>query len=122
MNVPVTGFSAVQPNQPIESNAAAQGAVPAQTKLSASDSVKLSQAAQVHLMKEQGQSASQIQSSLGITAAVLDGYLGISVPKAAAASLTSPGVVTPGAHSAGVVSSSGAASTSAAPSTSAVRK
>jgi DNA-binding CsgD family transcriptional regulator len=49
------------------------------------DSVKLSQAAQVHLYKQQGQSPSQIAANLGITAATVDGYLGIAVPKAPAA-------------------------------------
>ncbi len=49
------------------------------------DSVKLSQAAQVHLFKQQGQSPSQIAANLGISAATVDGYLGIAVPKAPAA-------------------------------------
>jgi hypothetical protein len=47
--------------------------------------VKLSQAAQVHLFKQQGQSLSQIAANLGISAATVDGYLGIAVPKAPAA-------------------------------------
>jgi DNA-binding NarL/FixJ family response regulator len=51
----------------------------------ADDSVKLSQAAQVHLYKQQGQSPSQIATSLGISAATVDGYLNIAVPKAPAA-------------------------------------
>jgi hypothetical protein len=50
-----------------------------------SDSVKLSQAAQVHLFKQQGQNPSQIAANLGISAATVDGYLGIAVPKAPAA-------------------------------------
>jgi DNA-binding CsgD family transcriptional regulator len=49
------------------------------------DSVKLSQAAQVHLFKQQGQSLSQIAANLGISAATVDGYLGIAVAKAPAA-------------------------------------
>jgi hypothetical protein len=55
---------------------------PAQT---AADSVKLSQAAQVHLFQQQGQSPSQIATSLGISTATVDGYLGIAVAKAPAA-------------------------------------
>jgi hypothetical protein len=59
------------------------------------DSVKLSQAAQVHLYKQQGQSLSQIAANLGISAATVDGYLGIAVPKAPAA----PAAATPSAPS-----------------------
>jgi len=45
------------------------------------DSVKLSQAAQVRLFKQQGQSLSQISSNLSIPIATVDGYLGIQTPK-----------------------------------------
>jgi DNA-binding CsgD family transcriptional regulator len=62
-----------------------------------SDSVKLSQAAQVHLFKQQGQSPSQIAANLGISAATVDGYLGIAAPKAPAA--PAPAVATPSAPS-----------------------
>jgi hypothetical protein len=56
--------------------------------------VKLSQAAQVHLFKQQGQSLSQIAANLGISAATVDGYLGIAVPKAPVApSAPSPELV-----------------------------
>jgi len=41
--------------------------------------VKLSQAAQVHLLKQQGQLLSQIASKLSIPVATVDGYLGIQV-------------------------------------------
>jgi len=60
-----------------------------------SDNVKLSQAAQVHLYKQQGQSPTQIAANLGISAATVDGYLGIAVPKAPAA----PAAATPSALS-----------------------
>jgi hypothetical protein len=46
------------------------------------DTVKLSQAAQVHLLKQQGQSLTQIASNLSIPITTVDGYLGITVPKA----------------------------------------
>jgi hypothetical protein len=46
----------------------------------AADTVKLSQDAQVHLLKQQGQSLSQIASNLSIPIATVDGYLGITVP------------------------------------------
>jgi transposase len=58
--------------------------------------VKLSQAAQVHLFKQQGQNPSQIAANLGISAATVDGYLGIAVPKAPA---SAPAVATPSAPS-----------------------
>jgi|GEM_PF-3962814 len=44
------------------------------------DTIKLSQAAQIHQLKQQGQGPSQIASSLGVTVAVVDGYLGVAVP------------------------------------------
>jgi len=59
------------------------------------DTVKLSQTAQVHLFKQQGQSPSQIAANLGISAATVDGYLGIAVPKAPA----TPSAETPTAPS-----------------------
>ena len=46
------------------------------------DTVKLSQAAQVHLLKQQGQTLSQIAKNLSIPIATVDGYLGVQVPKA----------------------------------------
>ena len=63
--------TSTQPSEPVRSSAAP-----------AEDSVKLSQAAQVHLMKQQGQALSQIAADLGISTATVDGYLGIAVPKA----------------------------------------
>jgi hypothetical protein len=47
------------------------------------DTVKLSQAAHIHLLKQQGQAASQIASNLGLSVSVVDGYLGVAAPKAA---------------------------------------
>jgi hypothetical protein len=45
------------------------------------DTVKLSQAAQVRLLKQQGQLLSQIATNLSIPIATVDGYLGIQAPK-----------------------------------------
>jgi hypothetical protein len=45
------------------------------------DTVRLSQAAQVRLLKQQGQPLSQIASNLSIPVATVDGYLGIQAPK-----------------------------------------
>jgi DNA-binding CsgD family transcriptional regulator len=53
------------------------------TAVASADTVKLSQAAQVHLFKQQGQSLSQIAANLGISLSTVDGYLGVAVAKAA---------------------------------------
>jgi DNA-binding CsgD family transcriptional regulator len=71
---PTKSPTKVQPSEALPHPAQAPG-----------DSVKLSQAAQVHLFKQQGQSLSQIAANLGISAATVDGYLGIAVAKAPAA-------------------------------------
>ena len=47
------------------------------------------------MFKQQGQSLSQIAANLGISAATVDGYLGIAVPNAPAA----PAAATPSAPS-----------------------
>ncbi|HWW98724.1 MAG TPA: hypothetical protein VNY74_13545 [Edaphobacter sp.] len=72
--VPTQSPTKAQPSEALPHSAQAPG-----------DSVKLSQAAQVHLFKQQGQSLSQIAANLGISAATVDGYLGIAVAKAPAA-------------------------------------
>ena len=86
MNVSISNFGSTHAAAPTPSPTIAQSSEasehPTQT---AGDSVKLSQAAQVHLFKQQGQSPSQIATNLGISAATVDGYLGIAVAKAPAA-------------------------------------
>jgi DNA-binding CsgD family transcriptional regulator len=97
MSVSISNSSLTQAAAPIPSPAKSQPSEPSQHPAPApGDSVKLSQAAQVHLFKQQGQSPSQIASNLGISAATVDGYLGIAVPKAPAAT---PAVATPTAPS-----------------------
>jgi DNA-binding CsgD family transcriptional regulator len=81
---PTESLADAQPSQSVQHPAATAG-----------DSVKLSQAAQIHLLKQQGQSPSQIAANLGVSAATVDGYLGIAVPKAPAA----PVAATPSAPS-----------------------
>lgn len=97
MSVSISNSSLTQPAAPTQSPAKAQPSEaseqPAKTP---SDSVKLSQAAQVHLFKQRGQSPSQIAANLGISAATVDGYLGITAPKASA---SAPAVATPSAPS-----------------------
>jgi len=94
MNVSISTSGSTQGAAPTESITKAQPSEPVQHPAQApGDSVKLSQAAQVHLFKQQGQSPSQIAANLGISAATVDGYLGIAVPKAPAA----PAVATPSA-------------------------
>jgi hypothetical protein len=71
---------------------------PVKTPENAADTVKLSQTAQVHLFKQEGQSLSQIASNLSISIATVDGYLGIAVPKAVPAPVpTQPPAATPSA-------------------------
>ena len=88
MTVSISSSSSPQPAvatySPSESSPAESAPKPAATP---EDSVKLSQAAQVHLMKQQGQALSQIAANLGIPVSAVNGYLGVSVPKAAAASI-----------------------------------
>jgi len=96
MNVSISTSGSTQGAAPTGSLPDAQPSQPAQHPAPApGDTVKLSQAAQVHLFKQQGQSPSQIAANLGISAATVDGYLGIAVPKAPAA----PAAATPSAPS-----------------------
>ena len=86
MSVSVSNSRLTQAAAPTQSPTNAQTSEASQHPGQApGDSVKLSQAAQVHLYKQQGQSLSQIAANLGISAATVDGYLGIAVPKAPAA-------------------------------------
>jgi hypothetical protein len=86
MSVSISNSSLTQAAAPTPSPTKAQPIeVLQQSAKAPDDSVKLSQAAQVHLYKQQGQSPSQIATNLGISAATVDGYLGIAVPKAPAA-------------------------------------
>ena len=86
MSVSISNSSLTQAAAPTLSPTKAQPSeVSQQPAKVPGDSVKLSQAAQVHLFKQQGQSPSQIAANLGISAATVDGYLGIAVPKAPAA-------------------------------------
>jgi hypothetical protein len=79
--------STVAPPSPAESTPAEV----VQKPVSATgDTVKLSQAAQIHLMKQQGQALSQIASNLGISVASVDSYLGVTVPKAASTPTATP--------------------------------
>jgi hypothetical protein len=103
MSVSISNSSLTQAAAPTPSPTKAQPSEVSQQPAKApGDSVKLSQAAQVHLYKQQGQSPSQIAANLGISAATVDGYLGIAVPKAPAApapATPSPAAATPSAPS-----------------------
>jgi DNA-binding CsgD family transcriptional regulator len=90
MNVSISNYGSTQASAPTQSPTNAQTSEASQHPAQApGDSVKLSQAAQVHLFKQQGQSPSQIAANLGISAATVDGYLGIAVTKAPAAPVAS---------------------------------
>src|SRR5882757_5717170 len=86
MNVSISNSSSTQAAAPTPSATNVQPSEASERPAQAAgDSVKLSQAAQVHLYKQQGQSLSQIAANLGISAATVDGYLGIAVAKTSAA-------------------------------------
>lgn len=87
MAISITSSSSSQPGSNIDrATSAVPSAAPvAKSVEEAQDSVKLSQAAQVHLFKQQGESASQIAANLGISTANVDSYLGIAVAKPAPA-------------------------------------
>ena len=79
--------SAVAPPSPAESTATEVVSKPVSA---IGDTVKLSQAAQVHQLKQQGQALSQIAENLGISVASVDGYLGVTVPKATSVAPAAP--------------------------------
>jgi hypothetical protein len=96
MNVSISNSSSTQAAAPTPSLTNAQPTEPLQHPAQATgDSVKLSQAAQVHLFKQQGQTLSQIAANLGISAETVDGYLGIAVPTAPAAPAATPTAPSP---------------------------
>jgi hypothetical protein len=86
MSISVSGSVSTQtPAEPVS----APSAIPQPSSKAATptdaDTVKLSQAAQVRLLKQQGQPLSEIASNLSIPVATVDVYLGIQVPNPAAA-------------------------------------
>ncbi|MGI8771346.1 MAG: hypothetical protein ACR2JE_07905 [Acidobacteriaceae bacterium] len=72
--LPSAASSASTPSAPVQPD----------PKAAPTDTVRLSQAAQVRLLKQQGQMLSQIANNLSIPVATVDGYLGIQPPKPAA--------------------------------------
>jgi DNA-binding CsgD family transcriptional regulator len=85
-------IAAHSPSDPSSDSDAGATQKPAATS---ADTVKLSQAAQVHLFKQQGQGLSQIAANLGISVGTVDGYLGIAVAKAASTPVPTPAPVVP---------------------------
>jgi hypothetical protein len=83
VSIASSSSSSVQPGTVAPSTSNVPPPAPVQKSVEAAqDSVKLSQAAQIHLFKQQGESPSQIAANLGISTASVDGYLGIAVAKA----------------------------------------
>ena len=84
MTLSVSGLASSQPaiaaHSPSDSSEIGTTQKPA---VASADTVKLSQAAQIHLFKQQGQSLSQIAANLGISLSTVDGYLGVAVSKVA---------------------------------------
>jgi DNA-binding NarL/FixJ family response regulator len=94
MTISISGPLPVSP-APESSTTSAGSNQPAQKKAAApddarDDTVRLSQTAQVHQLKQAGQSVSQIASNLSISAATVDGYLNITVPKTASTPTPAP--------------------------------
>lgn len=86
MTISVSGSVLRQtPAEPVSASAAIPEPSSRATAPTDADSVRLSQAAQVRLLKQQGQPLSEIASNLSIPVATVDGYLGIQVPTPAAA-------------------------------------
>jgi hypothetical protein len=93
MTVSISGsFSASSSNTVAPSAPSTPPAAEVENKATAgsADTVKLSQAAQVHLLKQQGQGLSQIAANLGISLASVDGVLGVAVAKAPSAPSSTP--------------------------------
>lgn len=90
MTISISGPLPVSP-APESSTTSAGSNQPAQKKAAApADIVRLSQTAHVHQLKQAGQTVSQIASNLSISAATVDGYLNISVPKTASTPAPAP--------------------------------
>jgi hypothetical protein len=82
MTISVSGSLSTSPSvaEPVSAPSAVAQPSPKTAAPADADTVKLSQAAQVRLFKQQGQSLSQIATNLSIPMATVDGYLGIQVP------------------------------------------
>ena len=80
MAVSLSGSFSPQPTDVVPSPSASSSPVVERPSPALGDTVKLSEDAQIHLMQQQGQGASEIASDLGITVAIVDQYLGVSVP------------------------------------------
>jgi DNA-binding CsgD family transcriptional regulator len=92
MSISISGSLSPLPSVALSSPSTPTTAQPAPTA-GTDDTVKLSQAAQVHLLKQQGQTLSQIASNLSIPITTVDGYLGIAVTKPTSASTQQPAQV-----------------------------
>jgi DNA-binding CsgD family transcriptional regulator len=92
MSISISGSLSSLPSVASSSPSTPTTAQPA-PKADTDDTVKLSQAAQVHLLKQQGQTLSQIASNLSIPITTVDNYLGIAVTKPASASTQQPAQV-----------------------------
>jgi hypothetical protein len=84
MTISVSGSHSTPPAAAEPVSAPSATTPPDLKTAAAADTVRLSQAAQVRLLKQQGQPLSQIASNLSIPVATVDSYLGIQAPKPAA--------------------------------------
>jgi hypothetical protein len=79
--VPVAQVPAVEDTPKAQTHAAT---VAAASTFASTDTVKLTQNAQIHALEQQGQAISEIANSLGVTVASVDSVLGVTVTQAAA--------------------------------------
>jgi hypothetical protein len=99
MTLSVSGSFSSQPapaaHSPSDPSSDSDAGATQKPAVASADTVKLSQAAQVHLFKQQGQSLSQIAANLGVSVGTIDGYLGIAVAKVASTPAPTPAPVVP---------------------------
>ena len=89
MTVSVSGSSSTQPTPESSAPSVRPSHKPANPQ---ADTVKLTESQQVQMLVQQGDSVSQIATSLSLSAAIVDSYLGIqaAVPAIPAAPVSQP--------------------------------
>jgi hypothetical protein len=89
MSISISNTYAASPASTVQNVSKAATPVAKETSIP-TDTVKLSQTAQIHALKQSGQGVSAIASALGVSLASVDSVLGIAVTAAAATPTTNP--------------------------------
>lgn len=89
MSISISNTYAASPASTVQNVPKAAIPVVKETSLP-TDTVKLSQSAQIHALKQSGQGVSAIANVLGVSLASVDSVLGIAVTAAAAAAAATP--------------------------------